>query len=208
MQVDHGELGEYYASLNDEELLGLKREDLTEAAQVIYDMEIARRDFDKTAATRGGIERADASFFDEGNCESNSEASISDWLPTGVMVCAFADQPGHYAGEKVAKAQTALHAAGIPSHYSEKRYPGEPFDTIEVLVPMGCALHAASIMDRDLLNDEFETYWRDHLGMVSDEDLEMLDPDIFCAGLADKIARMKKAYAEEMTRRNLKARGI
>jgi hypothetical protein len=50
MQIDRRELGKHFASLSDEELLVLKREDLTEAAQCIYDLEIIHRGIDKASA--------------------------------------------------------------------------------------------------------------------------------------------------------------
>jgi hypothetical protein len=204
MQIDIDELGKHYESLNDEELLDLKREDLTEAAQGIYDLEIARRRLKKASATKRMIESTEASF-DERDYGNDDEATDPNWHHAGVAICAFVDQPGNNAAERVAKAQTALQAAGIPSHFSGKRYPDDPFDTFEVLVPVRCAMHAASILDRDFFNEEFETYWRDHLGMLSNEDLLTLDPDIFCAGLLDKLARMKRVYAQELTKRGLKA---
>jgi hypothetical protein len=107
--------------------------------------------------------------------------------------------------ERVAKARTALQTAEVPCYLSKKRHPDESFDTIEILVPIGYAMHAASILDRDLFNDEFETYWRDHLGMLSNKDLSALDPEIFCAGLLDKLARMKNVYLQEMAKRGVKS---
>ena len=44
--------GRHYASLNDEELLSLKRDDLTATAQRIYDLEITRRGLDKILVLR------------------------------------------------------------------------------------------------------------------------------------------------------------
>jgi hypothetical protein len=133
-----------------------------------------------------------------------------DWHHDGDVVCVFVDTPGSNSAERTSKAQTLLQAAGIPSHLRVRREldPGgapEPYETMEVLTPVRCAMHAASVLDRDLFNDEFETYWRDHLSMLSNDDLLMLDPDIFCAGLLDKMARMKRVYAQELTKRELKA---
>jgi hypothetical protein len=79
---------------------------------------------------------------------------------------------------------------------------------LEVLVPVRLMVHAASILDRELFNDEFETYWRDHLSMLSNKDLMALDPDIFCAGLMDKLARMKRIYADEMAKRKTKDQSV
>jgi len=76
------------------------------------------------------------------------------------------------------------------------------------MAPVALALHAASMLDRDFLNEEFETEWRAQLNMLPDEDLLALDPAIFCAGLLDRVSRMRKAYAEEMSKRELKPRTV
>ena len=115
---------------------------------------------------------------------------------------------GYDAAERASKAQTTLKAAGIPSHLRVTREldaRGEPnnFDTLEVLVPVGLMLHAASILDRDCFNDYVESDWRDQLKILSDKDLLALDPEIFCAGMLDRVTRMKKVYAEEMAKRKL-----
>jgi hypothetical protein len=65
-------------------------------------------------------------------------------------------------------------------------------------------MHATSIADRDLLNDEYEAEWRTHLESLSDKELMTLDPDIFCAGMLDRVARITKSYKNEMERRNIK----
>jgi hypothetical protein len=207
MQVDRRELGKHFTSLNDEELLDVKREDLTEAAQVIYDLEIARRRIDEVSAAESGIENVEASF-DKLNYGGDDETADPDWHHDGAIVGAFTDTPGSNEAERASMAQTALQTARIPSHLRERREVdsrGVADYTIEVLVPVRYAMHAASILDRDFFNNEFETGWRDQLGMLSNEDLLALDPDIFCAGLLDKLARMKKVYIEEMTKREMKA---
>jgi hypothetical protein len=44
---------------------------------------------------------------------------------------------------------------------------------------------------------------RTHFETLSDEDLSALDPTVFCAGLEDRVARLREAYAEEIARRGL-----
>ena len=212
MQIDRRELDRHYASLNDEELLSLKRDDLTATAQPIYDLEIARRGLDQIHVSKMEGEETEASFgeHDKRIEDGNSDP---DWHHDGVLACAFEDIEGHDAAERASKAQTTLKAAGIPSHLRVTREldaRGEPnnFDTLEVLVPVGLMLHAASILDRDCFNDYVESDWRDQLKILSDKDLLALDPEIFCAGMLDRVTRMKKVYAEEMAKRKLKARGI
>jgi hypothetical protein len=207
MQIDQEKLREHYASLNDEELLGIKREDLTEIAQDIYDLEIVHRGLDEASAAKEKIETTEASFSAY-YYENDDETADPDWHQNGVAVCSMTDQPGSDTANRISKAQTSLQAAGIPSHLSVTRSPEDHYDSMEILVPARYAMHAHGIMDRDVFNDEFETYWRDHLGLLSNEDLRTLDPEIFCVGLLDRIARMKRAYVEEMAKRNLKARGM
>jgi hypothetical protein len=205
MQIDRRELGEHFASLSNEELLDLKREDLTEAAQGIYDLEIANRGLDMAPIIESGIEETEASF-NERNYESDDETADPEWHQEGVIACSFADVPGDNA-EKAAGAQTALQTAGIPSHLKVSQYPNDPYKTIEVLVSIRFAMHASSILDRDLFNDEFEAKWREHLDMLSNADLSALDPDIFCAGLLDRVERLKRVYAEVLEKRKSKSRG-
>ena len=210
MQIDREELGKHYSSLSDEELLDLKREDLNEAAQSIYDLEIARRGLDKALASEGGIAKVEASF-DLREYGSDDETADPDWHHDGIVACAFTDTPGSNETERASKAQTSLQTSGIPSHLRTGREVdsrGLSIYTIEVLVPVRCAMHAASILDRDVFNVEFETSLRDQLSILSNEDLLALDPDIFCAGLLDQLVRMKRVYAEEMTKRELKARPV
>jgi len=211
MQIDDRELGERFASMNDEELLDLKREDLTETAQRIYDLEIARRRLHKTLAAGVEIEQVEASIG-EPTIQNDDDVSDPDWHDDGVVACSFVDGAAHIGSESGAdlasKAQAALHAAGIPSHLRvsedpDTGYSHVPQKLLEVLVPVKFAIHALSILDRDLLNSRFEAEWREQLAMLSKEDLVFLDPVIFCAGLTDKVDRMKRIYAEEMAKRKL-----
>jgi hypothetical protein len=62
-------------------------------------------------------------------------------------------------------------------------------------------MHATSVLDRDLFNAQQEESWRAHLEVLSDAELSRLNPKVFCAGLLDRAARMKKAYEDEVARR-------
>ncbi len=113
--------------------------------------------------------------------------------------------------ERASLAQTVLQKAGIQSHLEPVRETsahgsGPERTSINVMVPIGLTLHASSILERDLFNEEHETEWQTQLNAYSDKDLLALDPEIFCAGPLDRAARMKKVYAEEMAKRKLKAR--
>jgi hypothetical protein len=82
------------------------------------------------------------------------------------------------------------------------------YDLLNVIVPVALFMHAASVLERDVFSEEYETEWRAHLAILSDRDLLTLDPGIFCAGLLARLARIKKAYVEEMARSKLKPRTI
>ena len=212
MRIDRRELGRHYASLGDEELLSLNRKDLTEAAQIIYDLEIASRGLNTSLSAGEEVEEIGA--VSKGINElMDEEHPEPEWLDDGVSACSFVASSGSASVEKAALAQTALGRAGIPSHLvmtqetmEDEGVPAR--DVVNVMVPVALALHAAGILDRDLFNAEHETEWRTQLKTLSDKDLLALDPNIFCAGLQDRLARMKKVYREEMTRRELQARTV
>ena len=212
MRIDRRELGRHYASLGDEELLSLNRKDLTEAAQIIYDLEIASRGLNTSLSAGEEVEEIGA--VSKGINElMDEEHPEPEWLDDGVSACSFVASSGSVSVEKAALAQTALGRAGIPSHLvmtqetmEDEGVPAR--DVVNVMVPVALALHAAGILDRDLFNAEHETEWRTQLKTLSDKDLLALDPNLFCAGLQDRLARMKKVYKEEMTRRELKARTV
>jgi hypothetical protein len=212
MRIDRRELGRHYSSVTDEELLSMRRDELTSTAQVIYDLEIARRGLGKKSADEEEIEKSDKSL--EGVNELlDSEYPEPEWLDNAVCVCTFDISPGNNSMERASLAQTVLQKAGIQSHLAlvqETLDDGSSSErtSVNVMVPIGLTLHASSILERDLFNEEHEAEWQTQLSVYSDKDLLALDPDIFCAGPLDRAARMKKVYANEMTKRDLKARSV
>ena len=211
MRMDRRELGRHYSSLTDEELLSMRRDELTSTAQVIYDLEIARRGLGEKLVDEEEVEKSDKGF--EGVSELlDNEYPEPEWLDNAVCVCYLDILPGNNAMEKASLAQTVLHHAGIESYLTRVRETSDDGGVSErtnvnVMVPIGLTLHASSILERDLFNEEHETEWQTQLSAYSDKDLLALDPDIFCAGPLDRAARMKKIYAEEMAKRKLKIRG-
>jgi hypothetical protein len=212
MRIDRRELGRHYSSLTDEELLSMRREELTSTAQVIYDLEIARRRLGEKAADEEEIEMSVKGI--EGVSELlDSDCPEPEWLDNAVCVCSFDILPGNNSMERASLAKTVLQKAGIQSHLTPvqetPRDGSSPERTmVNVMVPIGLTLHATSILERDLFNEEHETEWQTQLSAYSDRDLLVLDPDIFCAGPLDRAARMKRVYAEEMAKRKLKARSV
>jgi hypothetical protein len=197
MQIDRRELGRHYASLSDEELLSLDPNELTETAQTIYDLEIKRR----------GLSEKPLDLEEPEGFVGPSEGPAPDWPEDAVLACTFTASHGNPAGEKAALALAVLQAAGIPGQIEVTRAEAGDrslaSEELNVMVPLALALHAAGVLDRDLFNEEYETEWRAHLKMLSDRNLSMLNPEIFCAGLQDRLTRIKKAYAEEIAARNM-----
>ncbi len=194
--------------LSDEALYALNRTDLIEMARACYDEEVARR----KAALQQHEEQDDnipASLDDQiefdDELDIDTEAS-PDWLDDAACACAFSVNPGAPYTPDLAKARAVLRAAGIPCHITLDQVEtpqNAPRVRSEycVMVPGALNLHATSVLDRDLFNADQEENWRTHLEALSDEELRQLSPQVFCAGLLDRAARLKKAYEQEVARR-------
>jgi hypothetical protein len=201
MQIDPQELQQRYSDMDEDQLLSIDREDLTEEAQRFYDQEIKRRKLYKKPFIKENAEecandfgRKDA-FFDDDGEESRQ-------MESGACACAFTDQHGSDAARTAAKALEALQAAGIPCWIAETEDEGHK--TLQVMVPDSLIMHATSIVDRDVFNDEYESEWRAHLESLSDKELLILDPELICAGMLDRVARIKRCYSAAIKQRNLK----
>ncbi len=130
-----------------------------------------------------------------------------DWLEDAACAFATAIRPGAVVAESASEARSALRHAGIPCHIIAK-----PVDDWEedspppheycVMVPGALQLHAASVLDRLIFNPTEEANWRTHFESLTNEQLSALDPDIFCAGILDRAERLRKAYTEEVSRRD------
>jgi hypothetical protein len=202
MQIDIEALRQYYRDMSDDQLFSMDRNDLTEDAQRIYDDEIKRRRWNKDLFSHEDSEDRGDSFY-SGSSRLEDEEDDPDWMEHSACACAFTEHPGSDAAQTAAKAMDVLQAAGIPSRMTEME-DGEGRKTLNVMVPGASIMHATSIVDRDLLNNDYETEWRTHLESLSDKELLALDPDVFCAGILDRVARITKSFANEMERRHLK----
>jgi hypothetical protein len=213
MRIDPRDLRRHYDSLPDGELLALNRDDLTPAAQAVYDEAMADRgllDGPATEAVEEPEEGEEVSgeFEEFEDFTEEDEGPEPEWMEDAATACAFVIHPGSSEAEKASHARSVLRAAGIPSRVSvtpEESEQSRPRDVVSVMVPGALALHATSILDRDMFNEEHDMEWRTHMEALSDDDIVRLDPRIFCAGLLDRVARMKRAYAEEIAARKLKA---
>lgn len=200
MQPDVDFLRQHYASLSDEELLATDRNDLVEVAQGVFDEEVRSRDLGakpKPARVRRQV-------------EDEEEVEIADdWLEDAAEAYSNYARPGVAdPSQGSVDARDALEAARIPCHlelYEEPETDGEQFRyRWRVLVPGKLVHRAMSVLDRDIFNPEFESQWRAHLEMLSDDDLRVMEPEYAFCGLYDRIERIVRAYDEELERRRLK----
>jgi hypothetical protein len=197
LHIDPDDLRRHYGSLSDETLIAIDRNDLIEMAQPIFDEELSRRRLSRGEVVRDsdGALFARAGLVDQG-----------DWLDDAACACAFTIHAGVVNAPEAAAAREVLQAAGIPCEIAvrEVERPSEdppPLQEYCVMVPGGLNLHATSILDRDIFNAEHEANWRTHLEALSDQELRALDPEVFCAGLLDRVERMKSAWRDEIERR-------
>jgi len=197
MQLDLDDLRRHYRSLSDDELLAMDREELVEAAQRCYDEELAERGLTSQDEEPAGQEYGEADF------ETGEEA---DWLEDAACACSFVSQPGGSAATDAGNARAALQDAGLLCQVSVVEvsaatgdYPAQ--HEYRVMVPGALNLIATSILDKEVFNPQIEADWRTHFEEMTDAELRALHPDVICAGLVDRIARLKRVYGDELARR-------
>jgi hypothetical protein len=204
MPIDAEHLRQHYASLSDEDLLELDRNDLTAVAQKCYDREVERR----------GLSLAESESAEEGKAqeamerwvEAGEDDEASDDEP--FVACTFTDYRGGSSAADAGEAHAALQAAGIPSRIEVIEVEPEPVDPrprteYQVIVPSGLSLQATSVLDKEVFNPKNEADWKTHFEALSDDQLLRLNADAICAGYLDRAARLKKAYNDEVRRRKL-----
>ena len=204
VQIDLEDLRRYYASLPDEALLELDRAELTDAARRCYDEEVAQRDLASSGAQQ---DQADDEVEAGGTLDVDTRAK-PDWLEDAACACAFATFSGSPSGSDAETAREALKAGGIPCYISlHKADPPsvdpQPRDEYCVMVPGPLYLQATSVLDREIFNPKVEDDWRTHFEALSDEELRALNAEIICAGLMDRMKRLKRVFEEEIARRGL-----
>lgn len=215
MQIDRQELHDYYASLSDEEILALDRVELTEVAQKYYDSEIAKRRLTpEETEILAEPHRSVAPLKPEDDGEEAGAAldfdtgAEPDWLENAACAIAFQAFPGGSAPSDADNARDVLLDEGIPSHIILNRQdpPDDPQARYEycVMVPGARNLEATSVLDRQIYNPKEEAMWRTHFEALSDAELRALSWEAICAGLQDRLARLKMAYDEEIARRRLR----
>jgi hypothetical protein len=191
LQPDPKDLRRHYASLSDEALLDLNRDDLTPVAQHCFDEELASR----RLATAGD----EASDLDDAGGGVKIE---SDWLESAACACSFGPQDT----EDLGQACGVLENAEVPYQVNSRDMEdsqGQPYQMQDVMVPAPWLLLALSVLDKELFNERQEADWRAHLEELSEEDFATIRLEDLTAGMLDRVERLKRVYADEIARRGL-----
>jgi|SRR5580692_4516255 hypothetical protein len=197
MKLNIDDLRRHYASLSDEALGEIDRSELVEVARACYDHELAQREPGKVIRSTARDERDEEGIEDE----LDNGGETPDWAAEGACVCSFASSRGRTDAED---ARVVLEKAGVPCYL--ELYDVEPDDTpppqseYRVMVPSGLNLRAMSVLDEEIFNEKMESGWRTHLETLADEEL-FGKKEILLGGLLDRVARVSKAYDEEVARR-------
>jgi hypothetical protein len=206
MAVDPEFLRQQYASLSDQALLEMDRAGLVPVAQKIYDAEVSQREIQAHAPARAA---SPASSKARAAAAPLADDEEPDWLDDAAEVFSYAQPTGGAPSDDALQARDALEAAGIPCYLERSELPEEKTVTParilwRLLVPGELNLEAASTLDRDIFNDDFEANWKTHLEALTDDELAAVHPqDAFC-GLFDRVDRVLNTYAAERARRGLK----
>lgn len=209
MRLDTEQLRRQYAALSDEAFDEIDRADLVEAAQKCYDEELARREAAVAAPLETDEEPGGA--LDDGEDDHGPALAMDpgeepEWLEEAACACSYTAHPGTHIAPDAELARDVLLEAGIPCYveYQETEPPSTPPQThaeFRVLVPGKLNLRAASVLDKEIFNQEVEAAWRTHFEGLSDEDLRALNPRVVLAGLRDRVERLTRVYQEEVARR-------
>jgi hypothetical protein len=205
MPVDPKYLREHYASLSDDALQAINRSELVAAAQQCYDDEVRRRKDARRIPGQTNLADENPEF----DAEPDGGGDKPGWLSDAAEVFSRVDRPGAPPAADLADAQDALEAAGIPCYLDLSEIPADdsprpPTHLWRVMVPGNLNLRAASVLDRDIFNQEYEDEWKTLLETLSDEELSEMKPEVVFCGLFDRVERVTKAYDEELARRKLK----
>ena len=215
MRIDPEDLRRHYESLSDEGLLDINRSDLVLVAQGIYDQEIARRGLDHPPEEEEDAYHRPLPVFKPGenwDLASGLSADTDDGPPPAWLedaACpwsAYIDPNVDYIGTG-AEVQTALREAGIPNRIvvkpPEPEPPYTPRSLYCVMVPGDLGTRACSVVERKVFNRMALAEWRSQLQTFSDEQMRALNPEDFWGALLDRAESMKRAYLDEIARRNL-----
>jgi hypothetical protein len=151
-------------------------------------------------------EENDLSYFSSVPSAVEVNEDDEDWLEKAFTVTSFSETAAGFAA--AADTRAVLVAAGIPCKVTEHEIdPSEepeplPYKEYRVMVPAGLSLQATSVLDTAIFNERLEADWKTQLESLSDEELAALNIDALCAGLLDRVERLRKAHKREVARRS------
>ncbi len=204
MHIDPEQFSRHYATLSDEALLAIDPADLVEVARERWEQELRNRGLadleDAGAEPEGG-------FDDAAEADSAEQALDDDWKEHAICACSFVQASAQdSAAASAAAADAALTDAGIPCFIDSD--PGDPSQGTAprylVMIPATLRLLAESVLDKEIFNAALESDWQAHFDELSDDDLRALNADELCAGMLDRAARLKKAFAMELVHRGIR----
>jgi hypothetical protein len=204
MQIDRRELQGHYAALSDEELLALDRAELTGVAQTFYDAEFTKRHLARVETGSSGD--SNGSDPPSSALSADDDRAEPDWLEDATCAVAYGVLPNGSAASDAESVRKVLLAAGIPCRVSLKVLnPDKPdMRYYCVMIPGAHNLEAASVLNLEINNPQEESLWRAHFASLSNEELRGLKFEVICAGLQDRLARLKRAYGDEIAQRGLR----
>jgi hypothetical protein len=221
MQPDPEYLRRHYAALSDDALLAMKRTDLVDVAQKVFDAEIEKRGLarqskpDRQATPRPAPptpvvdDHAEADGPSEQYTESYVDGDRPEWAEEAAEVYSAVVLPGRSAAEDVAECRAVLDAAGFPCYMElieereEKIERPRATQRWRLMVPGELNLQAVSTLERDRFNEDFEAEWKAHLETLDDDQVLAMTPETVFCGLFDRVERVTRAYEEEIARRGL-----
>lgn len=221
MKPDPAYLRRLYADLSDVELLDIDRRDLTEIAQECYDEELSqRRPHLSPLPDEGPRSQDDSGFENEGDPGSLSDGELTAaqdnnhlkpaWYEEGAEVYSTVIYPGRENARDAAEARDVLKEAGIPCFlemfHEQSPERTTPSQRWRLSVPGNLSLRAASELETEIFNADFEEEWRVHLEQFSDNELEEMHPRVAFGGLFDRIERITRLYKQELDRRGLQSK--
>ena len=183
MIITPEQLRQHYASLSDDELLAMNRDDLTEVAAKVYDLEMGRRAL-TPVEDEESIEGNHS--FRPSSAETTEATDEEDSTDEKFVAGTFVDHSGNSAAADAEDARRALRASGIPCELEVQDSPAETTYSerqvaYHVVVPAEFTLQATSVLDKEVFNPRIAEEWRTHLSGLTDNQLLALNIDTICA---------------------------
>lgn len=200
MQADPEELREHFAALNDEALLEIDRDDLAGQAANYYDRELKVR----RLKSRPKGSPAREALGDSQTVADFNPGEEPAWLPEAINVVSFGDATGDAIPGGAQQARVVLKKAAIPAYITVENpqdSSGRAGILYNVMVPSEHLLRAKSVLDKEIFNVLLETEHRTHFESMPVEAFEALEEDTLVAGMLDRVERLRRAYREEVARR-------